>query len=82
MIYLNDSRVSFVQRTNQTEKQMIQITRQKAEHIFQNFNVVRTEVKKDSSGLKIKIHLSNKKQLQISYHSGKMIKWYFIENYH
>jgi hypothetical protein len=59
---------------------MIQITRQEAENIFQNFNVVRTEVKKDSRGLKIKIHLSNKKQLQISYNSRKMIKWYFIEN--
>lgn len=59
---------------------MIQITRQEAEEIFKSFNVARTEVKKDSCGLKITIHLSNKKQLQINYNSQSMIKSYFIAN--
>lgn len=59
---------------------MIKITRQEAEDFFKSFNVARTEVKKDTCGLKITIYLSNKKQLQISYNPQSMIKSYFIEN--
>ena len=59
---------------------MTQITRQEAENIFQNFNVARTTVKKESHGLKITIYLSNEKQLQINYNPDNMIKSYFFEN--
>jgi len=58
----------------------IQITRQEAENIFQNFNVLQTRIKKESGDLKIIIYLSNKKQLQISYNPASMLKSYFIEN--
>jgi len=80
MIYLNNSPVHLYKELIQMGKKMIKITRQEAENIFQNYITVRSEVKKDSDGLKVSLYLSNKKQLQINYNSRNMKKSYFIEN--